>query len=196
MGVSILIILGILAILLFYVVAIYNRLVALKNRLDNAFGQIEVQLKRRYDLIPSLLETVKAYLKHESETLEKVVKARSGAMASLEEVAKNPTNARAMEGFIKSESALQNALSGLNITVEAYPDLKASANMQQFSEELSSTENKIAFARQAFNDAVMTYNTYKQSFPPVIFASSFGHGNDAKILEFESSIQEPPKVSF
>jgi LemA protein len=190
------VILVILAILLFYVVAIYNRLVALKNRLDNAFGQIEVQLKRRYDLIPSLLETVKAYLKHESETLENVVKARNNALASLQEVAKNPANATAMDGFIRSESAFQNAMSGLNITVEAYPDLKASANMQQFSEELSSTENKIAFARQAFNDAVMTYNTYKQSFPPMLFAASFGHGEDAKILEFQEPIQEAPKVTF
>lgn len=196
MGTTVNVIIVILAILLFYVVSIYNRLVALKNRLDNAFGQIEVQLKRRYDLIPSLLETAKAYLKHESETLEKVVKARNSALSSLEEVAKNPANAKAMEGLMRSESAFQNALSGLNIAVEAYPDLKASANMQQFSEELSSTENKIAFARQAFNDAVMSYNTYKQSFPPVVFAASFGHSEDAKILEFEAPIQEPPKVSF
>jgi len=101
-----------------------------------------------------------------------------------------------MEGFMRSESAFQNALSGLNITVEAYPDLKASANIQQFSEELSSTENKITFARQAFNDAVMAYNTYKQSFPPVVFATSFGHSEDARILDFEEPIQQPPKVSF
>lgn len=196
MSTSLLVLLGILVVVLFLAVTVYNRLVELKNRLENAFAQIEVQLKRRYDLIPNLLETVKAYLQHESQTLENVVKARNTALSALEAVAKNPASTHSMDTFMRSEKAFQSAMGSLNIAVEAYPDLKASANMQHFSEELTSTENKISFARQAFNDAVTAYNTYKQSFPPVLLAGMFGHGENARMLEFDAAIQEAPKVSF
>lgn len=190
--------LAVLAALLIYVVSIYNKLVALKNRYENGFAQIEVQLKRRYDLIPNLLETAKAYLKHEKETFEAVVKARNTALAGLEAAAQNPGNAAAMQELAKSEGLLAGALGKLNVVVENYPELKADANMRQFSEELTSTENKVAFARQAFNDFVTEYNTYRQSFPPVFFANFFGHAVDAELLEFADSeqIQAAPKVSF
>lgn len=198
MAISTLIFLAILAALIFYIVGIYNRLVTLRNRFQNAFAQIEVQLKRRYDLIPNLVETAKAYLSHERETLEAVIAARNGAAAGLQAAAENPGDARSMAQLAGAEGILKNALGRLNVVMEAYPDLKASQNMQQVSEELTSTENKIAFARQAFNDAVMTYNTYKQSFPPVMLAATFGHGQDASLLEFTDSaaFQEAPKVSF
>lgn len=195
---STLIFVAILAVVIFYVIGIYNKLVTLRNRYQNAFAQIEVQLKRRYDLIPNLVETAKAYLAHERETLEAVIAARNGAVAGLKAAAAQPGNAQSMAQLAGAEGQLQNALGRLNVTLEAYPDLKASQNMQQVSEELSSTENKVAFARQAFNDAVMAYNTYKQSFPPVVLAPTFGHGQDASLLEFADSeaIQAAPKVSF
>jgi LemA protein len=198
MAISTIVTLVILAALVFYVIAIYNRLVALRNRFQNAFSQIEVQLKRRYDLIPNLVETAKGYLKHERETLEAVIAARNTALAGLKAAAAEPGNAKAMTQLAGAEGALGNALGRLNVVMEAYPDLKASQNMQQLSEELTSTENKVAFARQAFNDAVMTYNTYKQSFPPVMFAGLFGHAQDATLLEFADSeqIQAAPKVTF
>lgn len=188
----------IVAVVLFYVVGIYNKLVTLKNRYENAFSQIEVQLKRRYDLIPNLVETAKAYLKHERETLEAVISARNQAMAGLKAAAADPGSAAAMGQLAGAENMLSSALGRLNIVVEAYPDLKASQNMMQVSEELTTTENKVAFSRQAFNDAVTAYNTYKQSFPPVFFANAFGHSKDATLLEFADSaaIQEAPKVSF
>ena len=198
MAVSTLIILAILAALVFYVIAIYNQLVKLRNRFQNAFAQIEVQLKRRYDLIPNLVETAKGYLAHERETLEAVIAARNAAAAGLKAAAAQPGNPQSMAQLGGAEGLLNSAMGRLNVVMEAYPDLKASQNMQQLSEELSSTENKVAFARQAFNDAVMTYNTYKQSFPPVLLAASFGHGQDASLLEFADSaaIQEAPKVAF
>lgn len=184
--------------LIFYGVTIYNTLVALRNRYQNAFAQIEVQLKRRYDLIPNLVETAKAYMAHERDTLEAVINARNGAMAGLQAAAQQPGNAKAMAELAGAEGALGAALGRLNVVMEAYPDLKASANMQQLSETLTSTENRVAFSRQAFNDAVMQYNTYKQRFPPVLLAGTFGHGEDAALLEFEDSaeIQAAPKVSF
>lgn len=192
-------ILMIVAILvIFYVIGIYNKLVALRNRFQNAFAQIDVQLKRRYDLIPNLVETAKAYLKHESETLTAVVEARNQAAAALKGAAANPGSAQAMGQLAGAEGALGSALGRLNVVMEAYPDLKANQTMAQLSEELTSTENKVAFSRQAFNDSVMQYNTYRQSFPPVFFANLFGHSQDASLLEFEDreAIQQAPQVKF
>jgi len=179
------------------VVGIYNRLVALKNRYENGFAQIEVQLKRRHDLIPNLVETVKGYMSHERETLEAVIEARNQAVGGLEEAAGKPGDPGAMKTLGGVEGVLSGAMGRLLALSEAYPDLKASENMKQLTEELTSTENKVSFSRQAFNDQVTTYNTYKQSFPAVIFAGMFGHSNDAGLLEFDSeAIAEAPKVSF
>lgn len=188
---------GIVALAMF-VITIYNKLVTLKNRYLNAFSQIEVQLKRRYDLIPNLVETAKGYMEHERETLDAVVTARNDAAAVLKAMSDGKVGGADMAKLASAEGALQGALGKLNVTMEAYPDLKANENMMQLSEELTTTENRIAFARQGFNDAVMTYNTYRQSFPPVFFAPMFGHPEDASLLEFEDSaeIQAAPSVSF
>jgi LemA protein len=193
-----LIFLGIIGVLVAWVIAIYNKLVTLKNQYQNCFAQIEVQLKRRYDLIPNLIETAKGYISHERETLEAVVNARNQAMAGLKAASADQNNPAAMQELASAEGALGGALARLNVVVEAYPDLKANENMMQLSEEITTTENRVAFARQAYNDQIMEYNTYRQSFPPVAFANMFGHPTDAKLLEFEDSeaIQAAPKVSF
>ena len=181
-----------------YVIGIYNRLVTLKNRYQNGFSQIEIQLKRRYDLIPNLVETAKAYLEHERGTLQSVTEARNSALSALKDAASQPGSPIKMEALASAEQVLSRSLGQFNLSVEAYPDLKANQTMAQLSEELTATENKVAFARQSYNDSVMGYNTYKQSFPPVVLASLFGHGDDASLLEFEDSaqIQAAPKVSF
>jgi len=198
MDTTLIVILVVVVLIVLYVIAIFNKLVTLKNRYKNAFAQIEVQLKRRYDLIPNLIETAKGYIKHERETLEAVVEARNAAHQMLSTAAADPGNAAAITGLSGAEGKLAGAMMNFNMVMEAYPDLKANQNMMQLSEELISTENKVSFSRQAFNDQVMAYNTYKQTFPPVFFAARFGHTQDATLLEFEDSaaIQAAPKVSF
>ena len=188
--------LALIVVLALVVVGIYNRLVALRNRFKNAFAQIDVQLKRRYDLIPNLVETAKGYLKHEHSTLEDVIKARNIAYTASQAAAANPADAGAVKNLLGAESGLAGALSRLMVVSEAYPDLKANQNMMQLTEELTSTENKISFARQAYNDAVMSYNTTRETFPNVAFAGMFGF-TAAQLFQIEDQAQrEAPKVSF
>src|SRR3954471_1948757 len=180
----------------FWAVAIYNGLVALRNRFKNAFAQIDVQLKRRYDLIPNLVEVAKGYMKHESGTLEAVIKARNIALAASQSAAANPADANAMKSLVSAESGLTGALSRLMVVSEQYPDLKANQNMLQLTEELTSTENKVSFARQAYNDSVMTYNTAREVFPNMIFAGMFGF-LPAELFKIEDPTERnAPKVQF
>jgi LemA protein len=184
-------------VLIAWFVGIYNTLVNLRNRFKNAFAQIDVQLKRRHDLIPNLVETAKGFLSHERETLEAVIAARNSAEGARTRAAADPGDAQAMQGLANAEAGLSGVLGRFFALSEAYPDLKSNQNMMQLSEELTSTENKVAFSRQAYNDAVTLYNTFKQTFPPVVFAGMFGHSADATMLEFDSeAIAEAPNVSF
>ncbi len=190
------ILLAVVVVLGFVVVGIYNKLVTLRNQFKNAYAQIDVQLKRRYDLIPNLVETAKAYLKHERETLEAVIAARNQAAAAAQVAAANPGDPAAIRGVMGADSALTGVLGRLFAVAEAYPDLKANQNMMQLSEELTSTENRVAFARQAFNDAVMTYNNTREVFPNVVFAGMFGF-QAAQLFEVDNAAQrDAPKVSF
>ena len=189
--------LAVIAGLIVWAVAIYNGLVALRNRFKNAFAQIDVQLKRRYDLIPNLVETAKGYIKHERETLEAVIKARNVALTAAQAASANPGNPAAMQQLGAAEGALTGVLGKLFALAEAYPDLKANQNMLALQEELTSTENKVAFSRQAFNDSVMGYNTRRESFPDSIFAGMFGFG-PAELLAATESAEErkAPSVKF
>ncbi|MEN9661472.1 MAG: hypothetical protein RL324_421 [Verrucomicrobiota bacterium] len=195
-----LIVLGVLILIILaagaWVAGIYNALVALRNRFKNAFAQIDVQLKRRYDLIPNLVETAKGYLKHERETLEAVIKARNVAYTASQGAAANPADAAAMKNLVSAESGLTGALSRLMVVSEQYPDLKANQNMMQLTEELTSTENKISFARQSYNDSVMTYNTTRETFPNVAFSGMFGF-TAAQLFQIDDATERnAPKVSF
>jgi len=183
-------------ILVFWGIATYNKLVSLRNRFKNAFAQIDVQLKRRHDLIPNLVETAKGYMKHERETLEAVIQARNQAASAGAKAAADPADPSAMKGLVGAETALTGAMGRFFALAEAYPDLKANQNMMQLSEELTSTENKVAFARQAYNDSVMAYNTKRESFPPSIIAGMFNF-QEAVLFRIEDEQEkEAPQVSF
>jgi LemA protein len=191
-----LIFLAAIVLFILFLVGIYNRLVTLRNRFKNAFSQIDVQLKRRYDLIPNLVETAKAYMKHERETLEAVIQARNKAVSAEGRAAADPGDADAMKGLLGAEAGLTGALGRLFAVMESYPDLKANQNMMQLSEELTSTENRVAFARQAYNDAVTEYNTSREKFPNVMIASSMGFA-EAPLFEIEVKEERAaPKVKF
>ena len=190
------IVLGSIVLLVLFVIGIYNGLITARNGYKNAFAQIDVQLTRRHDLIPNLVETAKGYLAHERNTLEAVITARNAAVSGLKAAAANPGDAAAVQNLASTENALSGALGRLFALAEAYPDLKANRNMMQLSEELTTTENKVAFARQAFNDAVMGYNNRREVFPNSVIAGMFNF-QAAQLLEIESPAKrEVPKVSF
>ena len=195
--VAVLILLVIIVVLVFWAVGVFNGLVALRNRFKNAFAQIDVQLKRRYDLIPNLVEVAKGYMKHERETLESVIKARNSAQGAAQAANAAPGDPAAMQALGQAEGALTGVLGRMFALAESYPDLKANQNMLSLQEELSSTENKVSFARQAFNDAVMEYNTKRESFPGNFFAGMFNFG-PAELLQATESAEErkAPQVKF
>ncbi|MDR2513039.1 MAG: LemA family protein [Puniceicoccales bacterium] len=181
---------------IFYGIMTYNKLVGLRNVFKNAFAQIDVQLKRRYDLIPNLVETAKGYLKHERETLEAVTQARNIAHSAAQAAASNPADASAMRNLVGAETRLHGALSRLMVVAEKYPELKANQNMMQLAEELTSTENRVAFARQAYNDAVMNYNTQRETFPIVFFSGALGFQPAESFQITDAAEKEAPKVQF
>lgn len=188
---------AVVLLVLMYGVGIYNQLIALRNRVDNAFSQIEVQLKRRHDLIPNLVEIAKGYMSHERDTLEAVIKARNQAVSGLKGASANTGDHDAMMAMAAAEKGLSGSLGRMFALAESYPDLKANQNMMQLTEELTSTENKISFARQGYNDTVTSYNIYRQSFPQLLVAGMTGHTTDRDLLEFDSeAIAAAPKVSF
>jgi len=197
--IALIILAGLLAVIVIAALSaagIYNSLVALRNRFKNAYAQIDVQLKRRYDLIPNLVETAKGYMKHEHTTLEDVIQARNTAVAASKAAAANPADGGAVKGLVAAEGGLSGALSRLMVVSEQYPDLKANQNMMQLTEELTSTENKIAFARQAYNDSVMQYNTSRETFPNVVLAGMFGF-LPAELFHVDDAAEKAaPKVSF
>jgi LemA protein len=190
------VLLAVIVVLALSATGIYNSLVSLRNRFKNAYAQIDVQLKRRYDLIPNLVETAKGYMAHEHTTLEDVIKARNIALAASQAAAANPADANAVKGLVSAEGGLTGALSRLMVVSEQYPDLKANQNMMQLTEELTSTENKVAFARQAYNDSVMEYNTSRETFPNVVLAGMFGF-LPAELFHVEDPAERSaPRVSF
>lgn len=193
---SALIFFGVIAVLVFFVISLYNGLITARNGYRNAFSQIDVQLQRRHDLIPNLVETAKGYIKHERETLEAVIAARSGALGALKAAQANPGDPATMRQLSSAEGALTGAMNKFQMTMEAYPELKANENMMQLSEELASTENRIAFSRQAFNDSVMGYNNRREVFPNNFIAGLYNFGA-AQLLELESpEARKVVKVQF
>jgi len=193
---ALLVLVAIVAAIGVWLAAIYNRLVELRNRFRNTFAQIDVQLKRRHDLVPNLVETTRGYLKHERETLEAVIAARNQAAAAERRAAERPGDPQAMHELSGAETGLLGALGRLLAVAEAYPDLKANQTMAQLMEELASTENRVAFSRQAYNDAVMTYNTNRESFPTMLLAPSFGFGPAVSFELGDEAQREVPRVSF
>jgi LemA protein len=195
-GTTVVIIIGFVLLVAIFVIGIFNGLVGLRNRVKNAYAQIDVQLKRRYDLIPNLVETAKGYMKHESETLEAVIQARNQAVSAASTASKDPTSAGAIQELAGADGALTGALGKLMVVMEAYPDLKASTNMLQVQEELTSTENRVAFSRQAYNDAVLGYNNKREMFPSNIVAGVFGFKFAQSWELDDEAARDAPKVRF
>ena len=192
-----LIFIGVIVAAIIYIIAVYNRLIALKNRFKNGFAQIDVQLQRRHDLIPNLVETAKAYMSHEKDTLTQVIEARNQAVSAKKAAAEHPDDGGAVSNLGKAESLLSGSLANFFALSENYPDLKANDTMAQLMEELSSTENRIGFARQAFNDAVMNYNTYREQFPQNFIGGLFGSFKEAQLLKIETEkVRQAVKVTF
>jgi len=195
-GIIIGVLVGSVLLLVIIVIGIYNGLVGLRNRVKNAYAQIDVQLKRRYDLIPNLVETAKGYMKHEKETLEAVINARNQAVSAASAASKDPTGAGVISELAGADGALTGALGKLMVVMEAYPDLKANENMMQVQEELTSTENRVAFSRQAYNDSVMTYNNKREMFPSNLVAGMFGFKFAQSWELDDEEARDAPKVSF